>query len=68
MIYCSDATEDCTLCYDAFIKGQVVRQLPCGHVYHCVCIDKWLMRAARPRSTALPLYAVRIRHCHLAHE
>ena len=47
MIYCSDATEDCTLCYDAFIKGQVVRQLPCGHVYHCVCIDKWLMRGQR---------------------
>ena len=46
---CGDAFagEDCSLCMEPYVQGQVVRQLSCGHVYHVVCIDRWLMRGQR---------------------
>ena len=42
---------ECSLCMDAFERGQVVRQLPCGHRYHLRCIDRWLLhgQAGAPR-------------------
>ncbi|KAJ1961078.1 hypothetical protein IWQ62_003994, partial [Dispira parvispora] len=32
----------CTICLDRFRSGQCVRQLPCKHVFHRDCVDKWL--------------------------
>ncbi|KAI8071732.1 hypothetical protein BC940DRAFT_293573 [Gongronella butleri] len=34
--------EACVICLDDFVHGEVVRKLPCGHEYHCECIDPWL--------------------------
>ncbi|ORX56903.1 hypothetical protein DM01DRAFT_1238084 [Hesseltinella vesiculosa] len=32
----------CVICLDDFTQGDTVRKLPCGHEYHCECIDPWL--------------------------
>lgn len=34
--------EACVICLDEFSLGEQVRKLPCGHEYHCECIDPWL--------------------------
>ncbi|BAF09631.2 E3 ubiquitin-protein ligase At1g12760 [Oryza sativa Japonica Group] len=38
------AAEDaeCCICLSAYDDGAELRELPCGHHFHCVCIDKWL--------------------------
>ncbi|XP_066319038.1 E3 ubiquitin-protein ligase At1g63170-like [Miscanthus floridulus] len=38
------AAEDaeCCICISAYDDGAELRELPCGHHFHCVCIDKWL--------------------------
>ena len=46
---------DCSLCLDAFARGQVVRQLPCGHTFHVHCIDRWLIRGQQRRTRKCPL-------------
>ncbi|RKP39597.1 hypothetical protein BJ085DRAFT_5873, partial [Dimargaris cristalligena] len=33
----------CTICLDRFRSGHYVRQLPCKHVFHTTCVDKWLI-------------------------
>ena len=41
---------DCSVCLEAFRKGEKVRSLPqCGHVFHRACVDRWLrMHSACP--------------------
>lgn len=34
--------EDCAVCKDELIIGEEVVQLPCKHVYHELCVKKWL--------------------------
>ncbi|KAJ1971003.1 hypothetical protein H4R35_005528 [Dimargaris xerosporica] len=41
----------CTICLETYSIGDVIRQLPCGHVYHPPCIDVWLTE----KSTQCPL-------------
>ncbi|KQK00744.1 hypothetical protein BRADI_3g51535v3 [Brachypodium distachyon] len=38
------AAEDaeCCICLSAYDDGVDLRELPCGHHFHCACIDKWL--------------------------
>ena len=35
--------DECSICTDA-LHATVCRQLPCGHMFHMRCIDKWLLR------------------------
>lgn len=34
----------CSICQDYTTNGvmSIIRELPCGHIYHINCIDKWL--------------------------
>ncbi|CAI4230579.1 unnamed protein product [Auanema sp. JU1783] len=34
---------DCAVCIDPYQTADVVRTLPCRHVYHKSCIDPWLL-------------------------
>jgi len=36
-------SESCSICTEAFQKGEKVRMLPCSHIYHRHCIDPWLL-------------------------
>ncbi|KAG6784740.1 hypothetical protein POTOM_010441 [Populus tomentosa] len=33
---------ECCICLSAYEDGSELRELPCGHHFHCLCIDKWL--------------------------
>ncbi|KAJ2373009.1 hypothetical protein IW150_003831 [Coemansia sp. RSA 2607] len=32
----------CLVCLDLISDGQDVREMTCGHCFHCSCIDPWL--------------------------
>ena len=34
---------DCNICLGEFDEGDECKTLPCDHVYHGACIDKWLL-------------------------
>jgi hypothetical protein len=34
--------DECTICLSTFRRGDVVRVLPCWHVFHIAEIDEWL--------------------------
>mmetsp|Transcript_49370 Transcript_49370/g.159356 ORF Transcript_49370/g.159356 Transcript_49370/m.159356 type:complete len:340 (+) Transcript_49370:40-1059(+) len=36
----------CAICHESLLAGQVVRRLPCEHLFHDVCILPWLRRRA----------------------
>ncbi|KAL9328681.1 hypothetical protein ACSQ67_003684 [Phaseolus vulgaris] len=33
---------ECCICLSSYDDGVELRELPCGHHFHCVCVDKWL--------------------------
>ncbi|KAM7514242.1 hypothetical protein LguiA_003825 [Lonicera macranthoides] len=38
-------TAECTVCLEIYKEGEKCRVLPkCGHIFHAVCVDKWLRR------------------------
>jgi len=39
--------ETCPICLDDFEENEKLRILPCGHAYHCQCIDPWLLKTRR---------------------
>ncbi|XP_059162620.1 E3 ubiquitin-protein ligase RNF12-like [Physella acuta] len=34
--------QTCNICLSEFVRGEVMRNLPCKHQFHQACIDKWL--------------------------
>mmetsp|Transcript_28733 Transcript_28733/g.82543 ORF Transcript_28733/g.82543 Transcript_28733/m.82543 type:complete len:297 (-) Transcript_28733:204-1094(-) len=39
---CRGERGQCVVCQQAFQAGETLRLLPCGHEYHCTCVDQWL--------------------------
>ncbi|KIV80324.1 hypothetical protein PV11_07832 [Exophiala sideris] len=37
---------ECPVCVETFLTNDNVRILPCGHIYHHRCVDRWLLRIA----------------------
>ncbi|KAJ3321141.1 hypothetical protein HDV06_004594 [Boothiomyces sp. JEL0866] len=35
--------ESCPICIEEFEVGNVLRELPCHHVFHDTCVDPWLL-------------------------
>ncbi|KAK7308992.1 hypothetical protein RJT34_05379 [Clitoria ternatea] len=33
---------ECCICLSSYDDGVELRELPCGHHFHCTCVDKWL--------------------------
>ena len=33
--------DKCPICLEEFYPNTIVKQLPCSHIYHIKCIDKW---------------------------
>ncbi|KAL5576639.1 hypothetical protein UlMin_018338 [Ulmus minor] len=33
---------ECCICISSYEDGTELRELPCHHHFHCICIDKWL--------------------------
>ncbi|KAG7956683.1 hypothetical protein I3843_11G135700 [Carya illinoinensis] len=36
------ADQECCICLSTYDDGVELRELPCGHHFHCACVDKWL--------------------------
>ncbi len=39
-----NATLTCVICMDSLTSKCVVKELPCGHLFHSECISKWLTK------------------------
>lgn len=38
------SNDECAICMESFQRGEIVRILPCGHVFHKDECDEWLMK------------------------
>lgn len=39
-----EGEEACIICLSDYVQGELLKQLPCKHIYHAECVDKWLRR------------------------
>lgn len=42
---------ECSICLDAIQADAQIRGLSCGHAFHVICVDKWLLE----RSACCPV-------------
>jgi len=40
-------SQECYICLSEYETGDSIRKLPCGHEFHCGCVDKWLTEMHR---------------------
>ncbi len=40
-----DECIECTICFDTFEKNERYRELPCKHIFHKRCVDKWFEKS-----------------------
>lgn len=53
---CNSSATSCIVCQEEYGKGDVLRVLPCGHVFHLECVDRWfLSRTDYSRPLVCPL-------------
>ena len=52
------AQDECAICMDDFQPGQIVRILPCGHVFHKDECDEWLMKWRKLVRFCFPIWNV----------
>ena len=45
------AEVECPMCLEDFVEGEEVSKLPCGHVFHSTCIEKWLLSTTYQQRT-----------------
>ncbi|RCV32719.1 hypothetical protein SETIT_7G025900v2 [Setaria italica] len=41
------AAEECRVCLSRIRVGEATRRLPCRHVFHRDCVDRWLLSCKR---------------------
>ena len=46
------AEEECAVCLGDFEQGDLLRQMRCGHRFHCACIDEWLIGKGRAHASS----------------
>ncbi|TCD70763.1 hypothetical protein EIP91_001792 [Steccherinum ochraceum] len=63
-----DKQEECAICLEVFVKGDRVRELPCGHIFHMDEVDEWLIQ----RKKLCPVCKADVTqprsHAHLHHD
>lgn len=42
-----DSGSSCAVCLANYESGALLRLLPCGHRFHCECVDRWLVKQSR---------------------
>lgn len=61
------AQVECTVCMDEYEEGDLLRALPCGHLFHCKCIDRWLSsHSTCPMCAAILSYSFSANVCSLS--
>ncbi|EER12811.1 anaphase-promoting complex subunit, putative, partial [Perkinsus marinus ATCC 50983] len=50
-----DAQHDCPICLSQYEDIDTVTELPCHHLFHLECLEKWVNRAAAHRHPSCPL-------------
>lgn len=38
----TDEAEKCVICLGEYERDDVIKRLPCGHIFHSECVDRWL--------------------------
>ena len=38
----TEQCKQCSICLEHPVKGDNIREMPCGHIFHIDCIDGWL--------------------------